>query len=552
MKPKDFTVALLLVLINLAIEIFFLFWLFQPEHFSWTKDTSTNVATLTIIICIAVIELFRFINIATLCLAALVARDPIPMKAQRKLRVAFTTAIVPSKEPFDIVQQTLAKMKQVRHKGTFDVWILDEDNEDYIRDACKTMGVHHFSRKGHAKWNTAKGAFKAKTKHGNHNAWLDAHGDNYDVVVSVDSDHAPLKNFCERILGYFRDPDVAFVVGPQVYGNYTNFVTKGAESQAYLFQAAIQRAGNAYNSAMFVGTNHAYRVQAWKELGGFQDSITEDMLTSLQVHTHKNKLTNKYWKSVYTPDVLAVGEGPASWTDFFSQQLRWSRGSNEIMIKNYPRIAWRLTAGKRLHYSLLMAYYPSVAISWALGISLSILFMTFGLIGVHIPGKIWLALYVDAAVVQAGMYIWLRRYNVSPHEEKHSPGVIGMLMSMVAAPIYATALSGALLRRKLHFVVTPKGEQASPDQLATFAKHFQWVAIAVLALIISVYTGQKYPGIWIWPILTIVVSLTPVTIWWRQSGQPLTKLFHQPKWMSVSSKFNFSNIKRPSDKGATP
>ena len=30
---------------------------------------------------------------------------------------------------------------------------------------------------------------------------------------------------------------------------------------------------------------------------------------------------------VYTPDVLAVGEGPASWTDFFSQQTRWSRGT---------------------------------------------------------------------------------------------------------------------------------------------------------------------------------------------------------------------------------
>ena len=44
------------------------------------------------------------------------------------------------------------------------------------------------------------------------------------------------------MLGYFRDPDIAFVVGPQVYGNYDAAVTKAAESQQFLFHALIQRA----------------------------------------------------------------------------------------------------------------------------------------------------------------------------------------------------------------------------------------------------------------------------------------------------------------------
>jgi len=58
-----------------------------------------------------------------------------------------------------------------------------------------------------------------KTKHGNHNRWLWEYAGDYDVVMFVDTDHVPLPIMAERLLGYFRDPDVAFVVGPQFYGN---------------------------------------------------------------------------------------------------------------------------------------------------------------------------------------------------------------------------------------------------------------------------------------------------------------------------------------------
>ncbi|NEE61024.1 glycosyltransferase, partial [Streptomyces sp. SID8455] len=90
-----------------------------------------------------------------------------------------------------------------------------------------------------------------------------------------DTDHVPMPNFLERMMGYFRDPDVAFVVGPQVYGNYDSAVTKAAESQQFLFHALIQRAGNRYGAPMFVGTNNVVRVAAVRQVGGLYDSITE-------------------------------------------------------------------------------------------------------------------------------------------------------------------------------------------------------------------------------------------------------------------------------------
>ena len=82
----------------------------------------------------------------------------------------------------------------------------------------------------------------------------------YDFLLGVDPDHVPLPNFAERFLGYFRDPDVAFVVGPQVYGNYEGFVVRAAESQQFLFHSLIQRAGNRSRTPMLVGTNNAVRM----------------------------------------------------------------------------------------------------------------------------------------------------------------------------------------------------------------------------------------------------------------------------------------------------
>jgi cellulose synthase/poly-beta-1,6-N-acetylglucosamine synthase-like glycosyltransferase len=457
----------------------------------------------------------------TLCAATLAAREPIPVAPQKNSRVAFTTAIVPSKEPFELVKKTLEAMVKVTHDGPIDVWLLDEGNLPEIKAACKRMGVKHFSRKDIEKYNQPEGRFKARTKHGNHNAWLDQHGHNYDYVLSLDSDHVPQPNFGKRMLGYFRDPDVAFVVGPQVYGNFDNPVTKGAESQAYIFQAAIQRAGNAYHSAMFVGTNHAYRVKAWDTIGGFQDSITEDMLTSLKVHSTRNPETGKFWKSVYTPDVVAVGEGPSSWTDFFSQQLRWARGSNEILFRNFFRMLPRLPWRARLHYSMIITYYPTVAISWVVGIMVSMVYLVLGQSGISISGKVWLALYIDVLAVQVLLYGWLRRYNVSPHEEQGTVGFPGMFFSMVSAPIYYTAFVATVLRRKTSFVVTPKGDSASPDTWQTFKKNLSWAGLVVAFLIYSLITGHNYPGVKLWSFLTIAVCMAPVAMWqfsiWRET-----------------------------------
>ncbi|GIE95969.1 glycosyltransferase family 2 protein [Paractinoplanes rishiriensis] len=514
--------TLLITLFAFAFESTFFGWLVSSIE---VPDPDLHVvlhaATVAMIVATAAIELFRLVNVVTLCFATLWARDPVPVVPDVTLRVAFLTTIVPGKEPIEMVERTLRAAGQVRYRGHYEVWLLDEGDDPEVRALCDDLGVRHFSRKGQEHFNTGSGTYKARTKHGNYNSWIASHGDEYDVLVSVDPDHVPLPNFCERLLGYFRDPDVAFVVGPQIYGNYDNLVTRWAESQQYLFHSLLQRAGNKRGIAMLVGTNNAVRIKALQSIGGLQDSITEDMATSLALHAARNPETGRRWRSVYTPDVLAVGEGPSSWTDYFTQQHRWSRGTDEVVVRRFGRLAWRLGPGRALHYALLMSYYPLTALAWLLGAANAFFFLVLGAKGVQVPEHVWLMLYVDAALFQVGLYVVNRRHNISPHEEAGSSGLAGMLASTLCAPIYFSSLLGAVLRRRAGFVVTPKGDSASPDRLATFAPGLRWAAFYVVLLLIAAGTGHVDGPMFLWPALNLAICLAPPALWFARRRRTL-------------------------------
>ncbi|WEO97215.1 glycosyltransferase family 2 protein [Streptomyces sp. FXJ1.172] len=500
-----------------VLSLVLLFWLLQPEH--WTQrdypahDFLPALDTV-MLVSIGLIEFFRCLNVLSNAHATLVARDPVPVVPETGTRVAFITTFVPGKEPLEMVTKTLQAAVRLRHRGLLHVWLLDEGDDPAVKEVCARLGVHHFTRKGTAEWNRPKGPHRAKTKHGNYNAWLQAHGDDYDYFASVDTDHVPLPNYLERMLGYFRDPDVGFVIGPQVYGNYDTFVTKAAESQQFLFHALIQRAGNRYGAPMFVGTSNAVRIRALKQIGGLYDSITEDMATGFEMHRARNPATGRKWKSVYTPDVLAVGEGPAAWTDFFTQQLRWSRGTYETILKQYWKGLFTLGPGKLFNYTMMIIFYPMSALNWILAALSCALFLGLGASGVNIDPTVWLMLYGNASALQIGLYIWNRRHNVSPHEPEGSGGVAGMVMSALSAPIYARSLMDAVLRRRSTFVVTPKGESASPDTLfGTFRVHWFFILVFGGSLGAGFALGNSQPAMITWAGLALLITAAPILAW---------------------------------------
>jgi cellulose synthase/poly-beta-1,6-N-acetylglucosamine synthase-like glycosyltransferase len=412
------------------------------------------------------------------------------------------------------------------------------------------MNVGYFSRANVASWNQVKPAthrlrqmgtwmldlfstsverptskpaynprFAAKTKHGNYNAWLAQiaqSGIHYDILAGVDTDQVPLKMFLNRLLGYFNDPDVAFAVGPQVYGNgvqgLAGLVVRWAESQASFFQSTIQRAGNASSSAMFVGTNYAVRMDALKQIGGFYPCITEDMATGLAIHASRNPKTGNRWRSVYTPDVLAIGEGPAFWGPYFTQQWRWAAGSFDTWKKLVWKSIYKLSPRATFHYLLVLLFYPVAACTWLLAIVSSALYLTTGATAVDAPWGQFVSLYLMAVVLQISLYFWNRRYNVSPHETAGSYGVAGMALTSLVAPIYFSALLGVIFGRKTSFVVTTKGSAVNPDHLGTFKSHILWAGIGAGLGAFGIMHGRHHPALLIWTGMLLIICLMPLVL----------------------------------------
>ncbi|MFC9091455.1 glycosyltransferase family 2 protein [Streptomyces sp. NPDC057072] len=515
-EPHRVRAALMLCAAPL-LSLLLLAWLLQPKH--WTERQYPAYDFLpaldvVMLVSIGLIEFFRCMTVLSNAHATLVARDPVPVVPQTGTRVAFLTTYVPGKEPLSMVTKTLEAAVRLRHRGLLHIWLLDEGDDPEVKAVCERLGVHHFTRKDVPEWNRPKGPHRARTKHGNYNAWLQAHGDDYDFFASVDTDHVPLPNYLERMLGFFRDPDVGFVIGPQVYGNYDTFVTKAAESQQFLFHALIQRAGNRYGSPMFVGTSNAVRISALKQVGGLYDSITEDMATGFEIHRHRNPATGRKWRSVYTPDVLAVGEGPGAWTDFFTQQLRWSRGTYETILKQYWKGFFSLPPGKLFNYTMMIVFYPMSALNWILAALSCALFLGLGASGVNIDPTVWLMLYGNASALQIGLYVWNRRHNVSPHEPEGSGGVAGMVMSALSAPVYARSLLDAVLRRKSRFVVTPKGDSTSPDTfLGTFRIHLFFILVFGGSIVAGFVLGHAHPAMLVWASIALLITASPVFVW---------------------------------------
>jgi cellulose synthase (UDP-forming) len=460
------------------------------------------------------VELVRLMLTVTVLIFAYFAKDPVPMHVPKGLKVAVLTTIVPGKEPFNLVAETLLEMKRINPgKGnTLDVWLLDEGNDSYIKAECKKMGVNHFSRKGVAEWNTGPGPFRTKTKHGNHNAWRSMHENKYDIVAQMDPDHVPKKNFLSRTLGYFTDPDVAFVVAPQVYGNLKeNWIANASACQSYIFHGIIQRGGNGLNAPLLIGTNHLYRVAALRQIGGYQDSIIEDHLTSMTL-TGTLRTEGHYWKGVYTPDLLAIGEGPTSFTDYFNQQKRWAYGIWEIASKHTSKAVGKMTKRQALTFTMLQFFYPSLAVAWVLGTVITLLFS--GLI-YQFPalGPLFAVLWLYSFISSLGLFLWLRRFNLMDHE-REDYCLQGMALTMMCIPVYVSAAWQAFIHKPLTYAVTAKGNLTSPDSLRTFMPHIQWLTYNLALLDVFYLAGSQIKATSIyWTIANALLCLSPILVY---------------------------------------
>lgn len=504
---------------------------FSFAYLVWQAYYGYVAGVLTVGIALAfVADLLRTTFTISLSWTALLAKKPVLPRARDDHRVALIVTFVPSSEDAAMLESLLQEAQRIDYPSNqLEIFVFDEGDGGVVNPIIQRVNrlpghrVQRISRHGQRVYNQPKGRFEAKTKHGNINAALDKiwrHPEVYgtfDIMMGLDPDHIPMPEFARRMLGYFRDANVAYVAGPQSYENARrSVVARLAESQQFVFHTVSQTGANAARAPMLVGTSYAVRMSVLQQVGGIQPSITEDMATSLAILSRRNPATRKQWKAVYTPDLLAHGEGPATWGAFFKQQDRWSRGAIEYVLSgkllwNTLRM-WRNPLGV-MHYNILMSFYGIMGVLWLLAAANMVVTAVWGPTAIAVDPSHWAIFYGWVAFFQITLYSVMRRYNTSPYEERFSYGIYGMFMSVVSAPIYAAALVKTLLRRPVGFSVTPKGAKASGDSLFTFRINIMWAAFYAAMLGVAISLGHMPLASMSWPIMGIAIALAPAVLW---------------------------------------
>ena len=281
-----------------VLDIRFLYWLiFQSKYphlngWQWPSAAHAAVTDAYLLLLAAmafgsiVMQIFLLVNVLTVSRACLAARDPIPVEPDTRLRVAFLTTIVPGKEPIEMAERTLRAAKDIVYGGQLDLWLLDEGDSDAVREMCTRLGVRHFSRKGRGHLELDTGTFADKTKHGNHNRWLWEHAGDYDVVMFVDTDHVPLPNYGRTAARLFPRPGGGVRRRPAVLRQ----PGKPDHPLGGVGPVPVPRrdpAGRQPPRVRDAGRHQRGRPDQRHQEGGYVDSITEDMATSLQDPRHQ-------------------------------------------------------------------------------------------------------------------------------------------------------------------------------------------------------------------------------------------------------------------------
>ena len=567
--------------VTAALTIGYVTWLII--NFSSLDTLGTAPLFVPIAVVALANEIIRMPLIITLCITSLTARKPVATQYEGEINAVLLITFVPLSEDLLQLRQVLIAAKAINTvNGRTTILVLDEgipgepENESQVRflvDALNGMydgnHIEYFSRSEIRRFNKSdrykshgwkRGSFASRTKHGNINSGLvyikenpDIFGD-VDVVMGLDPDHVPVPEFRERMIGPFRNPNVGYVIGPQAYKNATdNYIARFNESAQSVFHTLIQSSANLQGAAMLVGTSYAIRWSTLMQINGIQPSITEDLLTTSAVLSARNPKTNKYWRGIYTPDVLAHGEGPDRWGSTIQQQLRWALGAMRfIATGTFFKSLWLMRGhpSAMLHYIMIMPFYFIMALSWLLAAANIGLQMTTGLSGAVVDPGGWAMFYAFVMISSLYLYTRMRRFNVSPFEDKDF-GVRGMVMGVMCAPVFAHAmfrLIPSLLGRGGGFNVTPKGTKSHVDTWYTFRLQLGWMAYYIVIFAFGLLLGHLNPINLAWALIPMLILALPILLWVTRRDKAEWKQYKRDKKTDRKWRMARNKVQKQRDK----
>ena len=443
------------VLIFLGVQsvVYFALWWFRPGH----------VNHLPLFILLSFATWYGVFRIIVGWYNVFHIDQPEPLPAPEGLGVAIFTTSAPG-EPYEMFARTLAAAKAIRYPHT--TYLLDDTRDPALRELAEEMSAVHLELLD------LPGA-----KAGKINAALQRTSE--PLILVLDPDHIPFPQFLDRVLGYFEDEEVGFVQVAQAYGNAgESFVARGAAEQTFAFYGPILQGMSGTGTAVAIGANCTFRRAALDSIGGHGIGLAEDLVTSIRLHA-------RGWKSVYVPEVLSRGLVPADLDSYLRQQLKWSRGVYEVLLREYPRAFRSLTAYQKISYFMIGSYYL-VGVTSLIFLAVPLIYLLLG----RQPAAFLLSEYIQHAVpvglFGVAVYFFSQRWFCDPPRER---GIHwrGTLLKIGSWSIYLKGLVLALLGVAVPYIPTAKERRRGSFWILARLP----LVLVVMSLLAILWTGYK-------------------------------------------------------------
>lgn len=338
-------------------------------------------------------------------------------------------------EPREMIIRTLKAMKAISYPHTN--YLCDEGNDPVLEKFCREAGIVYVTREQ-----------KINAKAGNiNNALRQATG---EICIVLDPDHEPVPEFIDRVLPYFEDPSVGFVQSVQAYGNQSeSFIARGAAEQTYHFYGPMMMCMNSYGTVQAIGANCAFRRSALDSIGGHAAGLAEDMHTAMQLHA-------KGWRSVYIPEILTRGLVPATLSSYYKQQLKWSRGTFELLFRTFPALYRQFTWRQKIHYFTIPLYFLFGLIN-LIDIAVPVL----ALATAEVPWEIDLRHFAFYFLPLCTLSLIIRLFAQRWLLEKHERGFhfAGGILRMATWWIFLIGFVYTIFKIKVPYIPTPKEDE---------------------------------------------------------------------------------------------
>ncbi|RJQ38153.1 hypothetical protein C4559_02170 [Candidatus Microgenomates bacterium] len=413
-------------------------------------------------------------------------RKPKPMPIENTVtkgrikKVAMVTLTVPGSESLEIVKRQLIAMAQVEF--AHDNWILvDRCHSEEIKRMAEELGVKYFSRHDVqtwgadkvSRWNQTQPPFKAKTKAGNVNSWLETYGNQYSHFVQLDIDHVPSKDYLTATLGFFMDPKVAWVQSPSVYGNLNSWTARGSAEQELVLQGPLQMGYFGFCQTPFIiGSHCAYDIQAILEIGGFQPTRAEDHLDTVI-------LASRGYKGVFVPEVIAVGDGPENFETYIAQQFAWAFSMIQVLFHHTPRCVRSYTLRQAFQFLFVQTWYSLWSLTMMGLFLVPILALTLNQPVAHILFGDFILRFSPLPITALLVWRWSRRWQ---NPKGVSLSWRGIVLHIARWPIVLSAFVQVILKVEKPYMITVKGMQKGKDRPFSITMHLPYLALVSLSL----------------------------------------------------------------------